>query len=892
MELDVKTLIAKLNPVCRLALQEAAQLCVAQTNFYVEVEHFLSKIAQVERSDLSEIIKAYDIKISSVAAQLTGAIEYFKRGAGRTPTFAPLLPTLLQEAWLVSSLELKEENIRSGGILLAVLENPQLREAILNSAPALEDVPITQLKVDLKSLLNYTVEAVGNSARKNTGSSENNVSNKNSDTDESNIRLPFKKTGHAIDKYTINVSAEAEQGKLDDIIGRDFELSQAIDILMRRRQNNPLLIGDPGVGKTALVEALANAVANGDVPPALSNIVVRTLDLGLLQAGAGVRGEFEERLKSVIDDVKKSPDPIILFIDEAHTLIGAGGSAGQGDAANLLKPALARGELRTIGATTWSEYKKYIEKDPALARRFQLVHVKEPEPDVAVSMLRGVAPSLEKHHGVMILESGLREAVSLSSRYIVGRQLPDKAISVLDTACSRVAIAQNSQPIALQGLSHRLIILKSEFDRVVKEQQIGKAEEAQVNEIADEISKLENEQLELEARYNSEKEIVQEVLSLRAKFSELNNKQIPSDEDRQKLDTLQLQLDNIQDSQPMVPVQVDGAVIADVISGWTGIPVGKMVSDEIKNIINLSDRIGEYIIGQSDAIEEISKRIQTARANLNEPGKPTGVFLLVGPSGVGKTETALALAELLYGGEDKMITINMSEYQEAHTVAGLKGAPPGYVGYGSGGVLTEAVRRNPYSVILLDEFEKAHPDVGELFYQVFDKGILEDSEGQEVNFKNALIIMTSNLGSEVIIDACADNPDPPPSQELTDLIRPHLQSHFKAALLGRMSVIPYLPLNKSEYGKIVEMKLAKIRERIMDRYNASLSYSPDVVAQIVDACEEIESGARVVDRVLNQTLLPGLSGKVLDKMATGESIQNIKIGLSPTQQFEYYFDNG
>ena len=379
---------------------------------------------------------------------------------------------------------------------------------------------------------------------------------------------------------------------------------------------------------------------------------------------------------------------------------------------------------------------------------------------------------------------------------------------------------------------------------------------------------------------------------MRAKFSELNNKQIPNDEDRQKLDTLQLQLDNIQDSQPMVPVQVDGAVIADVISGWTGIPVGKMVSDEIKNIINLSDRIGEYIIGQSDAIEEISKRIKTARANLNEPGKPTGVFLLVGPSGVGKTETALALAELLYGGEDKMITINMSEYQEAHTVAGLKGAPPGYVGYGSGGVLTEAVRRNPYSVILLDEFEKAHPDVGELFYQVFDKGILEDSEGQEVNFKNALIIMTSNLGSEVIIDACVDNPDPPPSQELTDLIRPHLQSHFKAALLGRMSVIPYLPLNKSEYGKIVEMKLAKIRERIMDRYNASLSYSPDVVAQIVDACEEIESGARVVDRVLNQTLLPGLSGKVLDKMATGESIQHIKIGLSPTQQFEYYFDNG
>tara|TARA_B100000575_G_scaffold294595_1_gene311910 strand:- start:12630 stop:15305 length:2676 start_codon:yes stop_codon:yes gene_type:complete len=891
VDLDVKTLIARMNPICRLALQEAAQLCVSQTNFYVEIEHFLSKLVQVERSDLGEILKAYDIKLASFSAQLTGAIEGFKRGAGRTPTFAPLLPKLLQEAWLVSSLELKEESIRSGGILLALLDNNQLREAIIESTPILEEVPISQLKTDLKSLVNFTVEVVKNKGKQNC-SPENKGQNENkAGRSEADAISKIKKAGQALEKFTLNVSEEAQKGTLDDIIGRDLELAQAIDILMRRRQNNPLLIGDPGVGKTALVEALANAVARGDVPPTLSNIEVRSLDLGLLQAGAGVRGEFEERLKSVIDDVKKSPVPIILFIDEAHTLIGAGGTAGQGDAANLLKPALARGELRTIGATTWSEYKKYIEKDAALARRFQLVHVKEPEPEVAVSMLRGVAPSLEKHHGVLILESGLKEAVALSSRYIVGRQLPDKAISVLDTACSRVAIAQNSKPLALQGLSHQLIILKSEFDRILKEQQIGKADESQINEVADEISKLENEKLELEARYNSEKELVKKVIALRGKLNRSLDGQLPSDEDRQQLDSLQLQLDNIQENQPMVPVQVDGSVIADVISGWTGIPVGKMVSDEIKSIINLGSHMSEYIIGQSDAISEISKRIQTARANLNEPGKPTGVFLLVGPSGVGKTETAIALADLLYGGEEKMITINMSEYQEAHTVAGLKGAPPGYVGYGSGGVLTEAVRRNPYSVILLDEFEKAHPDVGELFYQVFDKGMLEDSEGQEVNFKNSLIIMTSNLGAEAIIDACIERPDRPSSQELIDLIRPHLQSHFKAALLGRMSVIPYLPLNNEEYGKIVEIKLAKIKTRIMDRYNASLSYNSDVVERIVASCEEIESGARVVDRILNQTLLPGLSGEVLDKIATGDSFQNIKISLSYNNDFEYHFED-
>ena len=885
---DVKTLIAKLNPICKLALQEAAQLCVSQTNFYVELEHVLSKLVDVSRSDLAEILKIYEINASSFSAQLMGAIEGFKRGAGRTPTFAPLLPKVLEEAWLVSSLELREEYIRSGGILLALLENAELRAAIISSVPILEEIPVAQLKSDLKAISKHTVEAVTNALKEENKDIEN--SRKKGFNRGTGMKKASGTGSSALEKFTVNVSAEAEEGKLDDIIGRGRELSQTIDILMRRRQNNPLLIGDPGVGKTALVEALANAVAKGDVPPPLTNIVVRTLDLGLLQAGAGVRGEFEERLKSVIEDIKQAPNPTILFIDEAHTLIGAGGAAGQGDAANLLKPALARGELRTIGATTWSEYKKYIEKDPALARRFQLVHVKEPEPDVAISMLRGVAPSLEKHHGVMILEDGLKEAVSLSSRYIVGRQLPDKAISILDTACSRVAIAQNSTPLALQGAEHQIIILKSELDRTIKEQQIGKSGEAEINEISDEIAKLENEKLDLQARFESEKELVEKVLELYLKVKESSAQQVSHDEDRQQLDALHLQLDNLQGDNPMVPLQVDGSVIADVISGWTGIPVGKMVSDEIKDILKLHSRMGEYIIGQSEAIDAISKRIQTARANLNEPGKPIGVFLLVGPSGVGKTETAIALSDLLYGGEDKMVVINMSEYQEAHTVAGLKGAPPGYVGFGSGGVLTEAVRRNPYSVILLDEFEKAHPDVGELFYQVFDKGILEDSEGQEVNFKNAVIFMTSNIGSEAIIDACLDNPEPPSSLKLIETIRPHLQAHFKPALLGRMSIVPYLPLNENEYARIVKMKLEKIQNRVTENYKAYLSYNENVVDQIVAACEEIESGARVVDRILNQTLLPGLSAAVLDKIAAGDTFTRIEISLLEGQSFEFTFE--
>ncbi|MFL2917553.1 MAG: type VI secretion system ATPase TssH [Thalassobaculaceae bacterium] len=889
MSADVKMLITKLNPLCKKGLQEAAQLCVGQSNFYVELEHLLSKLVSSRKSDIQEILKAYDVNLASFEAQITTSIETFKRGAGRTPTFAPTIPTVLEEAWLISSLLLHEPNIRSGGILLAILENSNVRETMLGSIPILEKISAPQLRIDLKSFANFTSEAVSGQAGSITGKDE--APHEGAEGTNQIKQSTGNTSSEALDKFTINVTEEARAGKLDDIIGRELELSQTIDILMRRRQNNPLLIGDPGVGKTALVEALANAVVKKNVPPPLQSIVVRTLDLGLLQAGAGVRGEFEERLKSVISEVKKASFPTILFIDEAHTLIGAGGAAGQGDAANLLKPALARGELRTIGATTWSEYKKYIEKDAALARRFQLVHVDEPEPDVAISMLRGLAPSLEGHHGVQILEEALKEAVMLSSRYIIGRQLPDKAISVLDTACARVAIAQNSKPLLLQGLEHQIVILKSKFNRLLKEEKIGNGDEVRINETSEQMDRLEIERLEMAGRFESEKKLVEEVIALRKKLSGSSEKEVPDDEDRQNLDALQLQLENLQETIALVPIQVDGSVVADVISGWTGIPVGKMVTDEIQDILKLNKRMEQNIIGQGEAIGEISKRIQTARANLNEPEKPIGVFLLVGPSGVGKTETAVALADLLYGGEDKMIVINMSEYQEAHTVAGLKGAPPGYVGYGSGGILTEAVRRNPYSVVLLDEFEKAHPDVSELFYQIFDKGTLEDSEGQEVNFKNAIIIMTSNIASDVIIDTCLDSQVRPRSSDLVQLIRPHLQAHFKAALLGRMTVVPYLPLTPGEYVHIVRIKLSKIQNRVRENYQVPLTYDEEVVEHIVAACNEIESGARVVDRILSQTILPDLSSAVLDKMASNVSFNAIKISLSTDGNFAYSFDN-
>lgn len=899
MAFDTKTLIEKLNPVCRKALEEAAHLCVAQTNFHVEIEHLLSKLIGVQKSDIAELLWQFDVDVAQLERELTETMETFKKGAGRTPAFSPHLSKLLEEGWMVSSLFLKEPFSRSGGLLVALLENDELRTSILESAPALAGVPSEKLRSTLSELAGVTIEKVDAAAREAAARQSLGMVGKDksglSDRRRAMMQgAPAQQGGQkALDQYTIDITAQAEDGKIDTILGRDEEIRQMVDILMRRRQNNPIIVGEAGVGKTALVEGLALRIVSGQVPPPLKEVRIHSLDLGLLQAGAGVRGEFENRLKQVISEVKASPRPIIMFIDETHTLVGAGGQAGQGDAANLLKPALARGELRTIGATTWAEYKKHIEKDPALVRRFQQVHVKEPDEIPAIAMLRGIAPNLEKHHKVRIRDAALVEAVRLSNRYIEGRQLPDKAISVLDTSCARVALAQNSMPPALEGVIQQAVISKDELKLLERDAKFGSADETRIGELKEELDRLEVERIRLTERFEQEKELVQKILELENKLTEAGAED--AETLRGELATLRLQLETLQDGEPMVPVDVTGDVIAQVIAAWTGIPVGKMKADEIDNIRNLQARMADRVIGQTQGLEAISRSIRTSSAKLAEPDKPIGVFLLVGPSGVGKTETALALADLLYGGENKMVTINMSEYQEAHTVAGLKGAPPGYVGYGTGGVLTEAVRRNPYTVVLLDEFEKAHPDVWELFYQVFDKGTLEDSEGTVVNFRNTVIILTSNLATDVIMDAFyaeGENGEElpvPTAEQLNEMIRPHLVKHFKPALVGRMNVIPYFPLSFDEIRQIAQLKLRKIQKRMQANHRAELTYSDAVLDFIVERCTDADSGARTVDRILGQTLMPELSGKVLDKMAAEESFDRLAVGIDEEGFFTYEF---
>ena len=877
---DIKTLIEKLNPVCKRALEKGAELCVAQTNFNVEIEHLLLKLVEAPDTDIAIILRYYEVPAADIIRQLTAAIDKLKRGNSRTPTLSPQVPQMLQDAWVISSLELKLPHIRSGTVLRALLDNDALRGLVYESAPSLMKLPRTRLQEDLPALLKESPEGragaapsatapVGDPARSSPGDS----------------KTP------ALDAYTIDLTADARAGKIDPIKGRDGEIRQIVDILMRRRQNNPILVGEAGVGKTAIVEGFANQIAANRVPPPLQGVSVRILDLGLLQAGAGMRGEFENRLKSVIAEVKASARPIILFIDEAHTLIGAGGQAGQNDAANLLKPALARGELRTIAATTWAEYKKYFEKDPALARRFQVVKVDEPDEDTAVEMLRGLVPKLERHHGVRIMDEAIREAVALSHRYITGRQLPDKAIGVLDTASARVAIAQHSMPAALEDAIRRAESVQEEINTLKREQQLGIDHGLRIEELTDEWWKLDDLRRQLEARWQVEVSTLQKIRDVERRLEALGKG--PADEVererlRVELDSLRLALDELQGDQPMVPLSVDKRVVADVVSGWTGIPVGKIMSDEIAMILRLKDELERRVVGQPAALETIARRVRTFRAHLDDPGKPAGVFLLVGPSGVGKTETAISLADLLYGGERNMVTINMSEYQEAHSVSGLKGAPPGYVGYGQGGVLTEAVRRNPYSVVLLDEVEKAHPDVLELFYQVFDKGVLEDGEGQEVDFKNTMILLTSNVGSDTIMRLCERRRDVP-ADELVQAIWPELLRHFRAAFLGRLVVVPYLPLGDDQIRSIVRLKLEKIQKRFWEQHRAELSYDDEIVDLVADRCTEADTGARNIDHILTNSLLPELSAEVLDRMARAERFDKVHIGLDINGNFTYAF---
>ena len=884
MQVDLKTLIGKLNPTCRQCLEAAAGLCVSQTHYNVEIEHLLLKLVEQSDTDLQQLLRYFEVNPDEVTRELTQAIERLKRGNSHTPALSLHIAQLLQDAWLLASLHFGESLVRSGALLLALIENEPLRGVLLDSCAALRRIPREALRQDIQELIRGTCEDTA--AR--TAPAEGEIPGPHpSETGREAAHTP------ALDQYTIDLTARATAGLIDPIQGRDAEIRQIIDILMRRRQNNPILTGEAGVGKTAVVEGFALRIATGDVPPPLQQVALRALDLGLLQAGAGIKGEFEHRLKSVIAEVKGALRPIILFIDEAHALIGAGGAAGQGDAANLLKPALARGELRTIAATTWSEYKKYVEKDPALARRFQVIKVDEPDEKAAIDMLRASVANLEQHHNVRILDEALRDAVQLAQRYISGRQLPDKAISVLDTACARVAIGHHGTPPALEDAVRRMQLLENERTVLQREQLAGWDHAERLAALNAELAETQAKRYELESRWRKELAMVQQLQALETQLETLAAQEESDPTAVEHLiaerDRAHQELAILQGSEPMVPMCVAPQVIAAVVSGWTGIPVGEMLTDEIRAVLTLKDHMAQRIVGQPQALDAVCRRIHTSRASLDDPNKPVGVFLLVGPSGVGKTETAVTLADLLYSGERNMVVVNMSEYQEAHTVSGLKGAPPGYVGYGTGGVLTEAVRRNPYTVVLLDEVEKAHPDVMELFYQVFDKGILEDGEGTLVDFKHTIILLTCNLGTETIMRTCRDAHPRPDAETLAELTRPDLLTCFKPALLGRLVIVPYYPLGDAEIREIITLKLVKVQQRFRDNHRAELTYGEDLVAAIAARCTEVDSGARNVDHILTQTLLPELSGELLARMVRGEIFSHVQVSLDSTDGFAYTF---
>ncbi|HEX5575972.1 MAG TPA: type VI secretion system ATPase TssH, partial [Gemmatimonadales bacterium] len=866
MNLDLRALIGKLNHETKGAVEAAAGLCLSRTHYDVEVEHYLMKLLDQTDGDLAAILKHYGVDRSRLAAELTRSLDRLKSGNARNPSLSPSLVRMLSEAWTIGSVNYGANQVRTGHTIMALAADPELSRLMREVSREFQKIPPEDLRKEFAT-------AVGNSVEESGAASVQ--------PEEGARRAAGGKTPN-LDQYTVNLTEKAKQGKIDPVLGRDFEVRQVVDILTRRRQNNPILVGEAGVGKTAVVEGFAVRIAQGDVPPPLKNVTLRTLDLALLQAGAGVKGEFENRLKGLIEEVRSSPIPIILFIDEAHTMIGAGGQAGQGDAANLLKPALARGELRTIAATTWSEYKKYFEKDPALARRFQLVKVDEPSEDVCLLMMRGVAPMLEKHHLVRILDDGIDAAVRLSHRYLPDRQLPDKAVSVMDTACARLALGQNSTPPAVEDARRLLDDLEVQSRVLEREQAVGADHSERLARIATVRAETESRLAELNQRWEQERDLVTRMREVRLKLEAAaapasadgngSNPEPAADPDalRAELATLTGQLEAIQGESPLVRVCVDAGIVGEVISGWTGIPVGKMLRDELGTVLGLERHLGARIIGQSHALEGISRRIRTSRAGIEDPNKPKGVFMLVGPSGVGKTETALALSDLLYGGERNVITINMSEFQEPHTVSTLKGSPPGYVGYGEGGVLTEAVRRRPYSVVLLDEVEKAHPDVLELFFQVFDKGVMDDGEGRQIDFRNSIIILTTNAGTETLTKLCADPETTPSPEGLVKALKPELDKTFKPAFLGRMVIIPYFPIRDEALKRIIVLKLGKIKRRIQETHRVELQYDDNMIEEVARRCTEVESGARNVDNILTNTLLPEVSRLLLERIVEGE----------------------
>jgi len=901
-EISRSALFGKLNSLLYQSIESATVFCKMRGNSYVELVHWLQQILQLQDSDLRRIVDHFDIEIAHLASDFTKALDRLPRGASSVSDLSSHLEEAVERAWVYGSLMYQSPQIRSGYLLIGILKSRSLRNELIGISKQFDEIKLDTLMDQFDKIT--------------SGSPEDHlVASDGSDLSSAGpvggeAGGPMGK-GDSLAKFTTDLTEQARSGELDPIVGRDEEIRQIVDILMRRRQNNPILIGEAGVGKTAVVEGFAMRLASGDVPPQLKNVELRVLDLGLLQAGASMKGEFEQRLRQIIDEVHASETPIILFIDEAHTLIGAGGSEGTGDAANLLKPALARGTLRTVAATTFAEYKKYIEKDPALTRRFQVVQVGEPSEEKCIQMLRCISPVMELHHKVQVFDEAVDSATRLAHRYIPARQLPDKAVSLLDTACARVAVALHSTPAPLEDCGHRITGLELEAEILERERAIGHADETRAEKIQQELNEERERQQQLTERWQKEKSLVDDILELRRNLvaeepvedraeetddpeaesevdageESLQETEVESSETavedeaamRQRLEDLQNELAQLQGEQPLVFHSVDGSAVAAVVEDWTGIPVGSMVKDEIESILHMTDRLRERVIGQDHGLEMIVSRVQTSRAQLDNPGKPIGVFMLCGPSGVGKTETALALAESLYGGEQNLITINMSEFQEAHTVSTLKGAPPGYVGYGEGGVLTEAVRRRPYSVVLLDEVEKAHPDVHEIFFQVFDKGVMEDGEGRMIDFRNTLILLTSNVGSELIMNFAKDPELMPDAEGIAKALREPQLKIFPAALLGRIVSIPYYPLSDEVLRKIIVLQLNRIRKRMAANHEIPLTCTDAMHDLIAARCTELESGGRMIDAILTNTVLPQISRELLSRMAQGTPLKTVEI---------------
>jgi type VI secretion system protein VasG len=873
MTISRQALFGKLGATLYRSIESATAFCKLRGNPYVELIHWLHQLLQMTDSDLHRIIRHAGIERDALDRDMARSLSALPAGASSISDFSHHIELAIERAWVLATLSYNDRRVRGAWLMAALVKTPELRRVLLSISPSFGRIPVETLDDSLPAWIDGSPEA--------TDAPYDNGDLAPAMPGEASSALPSTSKGTPLEQFCTDLTARAHAGEIDPVVGRELEIRTMIDVLLRRRQNNPLLTGEAGVGKTAVVEGLARAIASGNVPPKLIGVRVLSLDVGALLAGASMKGEFESRLKGVLEAAVKSPVPVILFVDEIHTLVGAGGQAGTGDAANLLKPALARGTVRTIGATTWSEYKRHIEKDPALTRRFQVLQVREPEELAAIDMVRGLVQTFSQHHGVVVLDAAIRAAVTLSHRYIPARQLPDKAISLLDTACARVALSQHAPPRELQDVRQRVQAARVERDLLEQESRIGLDAVKALGAARARIDTLVSIEFVMEARWKAQLEAAQALLGAREAAIAADGGAVNTDTaSMSRLRELEQVLTQLQGDAPLVFPEVNEAIVAEVVSDWTGIPVGRMLTDEVAAVRTLPDTLAARVIGQTDALRQIGERVQTARAGLTDPKKPLGVFFLAGPSGVGKTETALALAEALYGGEQNLITINMSEYQEAHTVSGLKGAPPGYVGYGEGGVLTEAVRRRPYSVVLLDEIEKAHRDVHEMFFQVFDKGYMEDGDGRYIDFRNTTILLTSNVGSELTTSVCADASLAPDAESLRDALTPELLKVFPSAFLGRVTVVPYRPLADASLARIVRLHLDRVVTRMADAHDIALNYDDAAVDYIVARCLVQETGARVLIGFIEQHVLPRLSALWLDAFSSKMALSHIGIGVS------------